>query len=74
MAKPECFEHFMENMGNPNCPICHLAAKCYEGWNQKDKIKEALRAEQMKPWNKQRPLSEIFPELACKRGGGGDCG
>ena len=66
MAKPECFEHFMENMDNPNCDVCHLAGECYEAWKQKDKVKQRIAEENAKPWSKRRPLKELFPEVCSK--------
>jgi len=63
--KPQCFAHFGEAINNPNCDVCHLRLKCYEEWNQKDKTKRAIEAEQQKPWSQRKPLSEIFPE-ACE--------
>ena len=64
MGKPTCFGHFGENFANPNCDICHLRVKCYEEWNQKDKVKQKVEEENAKPWCLRKPLKELFPE-AC---------
>jgi len=66
VTKPQCFTHFGDNFDNPNCDICYLRLKCYEEWNVNDKARQVIEAEKTKPWSKQKPLRELFPET-CSR-------
>ena len=72
--KPPCYSHFGKNFANPNCDICHIRLGCYKTWNEADKKRQAIEAENAKHWNQQKPLAELFPELACDKEGGKDCG
>lgn len=63
---PECYGDFMANIGNPNCDNCWCRTGCYQKWSNGDKHKKKLEEEMAKPWAKQKPLSELFPELCEK--------